>query len=404
MGEMDGSARVQYSRSTSNISWVASSAQFGRASIGGIVGEVSNDEDSDPVREVRDSYYTGHISIDSSNYNDQERIELGGIIGSLNDPGVFVRTYSVGSASDSCVNDPAPAAPICAVFGEKLTAGALSGSVDDNPVFVSNFFLRSGLFQSAVGVEDDEQEDIPVAYNNSNEPVAVPLSATRLKQIATYTTLQDGSSNEPGGIEMADDATTHFRWAIEGIGAATFVPSNHDVGGPDDDPGAKEEIADYANRVVYPDPENEVKEYRVLRGGDLSAHNAAGTAGIDPASVVGYPALGRVWDICDDYPTLVWENVNSCGGGGGSGGTTTSSKDASPSTADLAAAAGLSEAEYAAFLASGLTLEQFLASRLAATGPSSSAIVGGISAAGVLVLLGGSLLMASRARRMTAYR
>jgi hypothetical protein len=333
---------------------------------------------------VRDSYYTGDIAIDSTKHSNSDTIYLGGIIGAEADaPGVLVRTYSVGSASDSCVSD-------CADSEPDLRAGALIGNGRSDSVFVSNFFLRSGLFQAAVG-----SATAPDIYNGSNEPVAVPLSATRLKQIATYTTLKDGSTNGPGGGEMA--ASSHFRWAIEGIGAATFVPSNYDV-------GAAGGISDYTNRIFYPDPENEVKEYRVLRGGDLSAHNVAGTAGIDPASVVGYPALGRVWDICDDYPTLVWENVNSCGGGGGSGGTTTSSKDTSPSTADLAAAAGLSEAEYAAFLASGLTLEQFLASRLAATGPSSPAIVGGISAAGALVLLGGSLLIASRARRTTAHR
>jgi hypothetical protein len=99
----------------------------------------------------------------------------------------------------------------------------------------------------------------------------------------------------------------------------------------------------------------------------------------------------------------VWEEQTNCrnpGGGTNGGGTTTSSKEATPTTEDLAAAAGLSPAEYAAFLASGLTLEQFLASRLAATGSNSQAIVWGVVGSLLLVALGSVLQVKGRRERV----
>jgi hypothetical protein len=383
-----GGARVQYSRSASDISWVPANTPASLVSIGGIIGRIP--EFSAAVREVRDSYYAGDIVIDSSD-NDSQSIYLGGIIGSQDDvPGQLVRTYSEGSASDSCVSD-------CSTSEPDLRAGALIGNGRSDSVFVSNFFLRSGLFQAAVGTA----ANVPDTYNGSNEPVAVGLSATQLKQIATYTTQEGDSTDEPGGTEMADDASTDFRWAIEGITAQTFVPSSYDDPAGLDE-GDSTEIADYTNRVVYASTGE--RFYPKLRGGNLaiSAHNAEGVADLDPASVEGYPALGRVWDICDDYPTLVWENVNSCGGnpdgggGGGSGGSSSTTSSTSSTTA-LAAAAGLTEAEYAAFLASGLTLEQFKAARLAATGPDSALLMGSVMGSTLLVSAG-LVLIASRRR------
>lgn len=396
----NGDARVQYSKATGEISWAGATTTPDDVSIGGIIGQIAGTG----VKEVRDSYFTGQILIDSSDFYDDpdtdpaaKTIHLGGIIGDENDiNGKFVRTYSVGSASDSCVDPAAPDTPICAEnsgVSANLFAGALSGGNGSisSPVFVSNFYLRSGLFQSAVGDGSD-----PAVYSGSGYPVAVPLSSSRLKQIATYTTLELDSSDLPGGTAMADDASTDFRWAIEGISAQTFVPSNYDAGGTDDDPGEASEIADYTNRVAYSNTDSVTKYYRKLRAGVLDAHNAAERGDIDPAEVLNYPELGRVWDICDDYPSLVWEEVNSCGGGGGDDDDDRSS---SPSMADLAFAAGLTEAEYAAFLASGLTLEQFKAARLAATGPNGSLLVGGGALTLLFLAAGAAILVSQRRQR-----
>jgi hypothetical protein len=108
-------------------------------------------------------------------------------------------------------------------------------------------------------------------------------------------------------------------------------------------------------------------------------------------TVEGYPALGRVWEICayenNGFPVLVWEDRNCQAEGTGGGGN---------SAADRARAAGLSGAELTAFLASGLTLEQWLAQRLAATGTPGEALGLGVLIAGVLTMVGLGLIVARR--------
>jgi len=99
-----------------------------------------------------------------------------------------------------------------------------------------------------------------------------------------------------------------------------------------------------------------------------------------------------VWEICasenNGFPVLVWEDRN-CQAEGPGGGVTNSG-------ADQARAAGLSGAELTAFLASGLTLEQWLAQRLAATGTPGEALGLGVVIAGVLTMVGLGLVVARR--------
>jgi hypothetical protein len=391
---------IQYSAVTGPIEWVTPNAtdKTSGATLGGMIGSV----EGTGTQEIRDSYSQVAITFTSASLNvsgaNNPRIYAGGLVGA-EDTGTgvnvnLVRSYSVSPITDECVGGA------CVTLDSSIPtrySGGLVGRVRDATYtdWVSNFYESGGLASSnAVGVQTGIGQ--PSKYDGSGNPVAVPLSASRMKQIATYTTFEgnDGSPTDlPGGSAMPADATTDYRWAIEEISAYTFVPSSYDVSGSGADEGSESEISDFENRVVYASNSGPsgTRFYRTLRGGDLSANNVEGRADIDPVSVENYPTIGRVWDICDDYPTLVWENVNSCGGGGGSGGGSSS-----PSTADLALAAGLTEAEYAAYLASGLTLEQFLAARLAATGPNGALLVGGGSLTLLFLAAGAAILVALR--------
>ena len=199
-----------------------------------------------------------------------------------------------------------------------------------------------------------------------------------MKTIATFQSKESATSaGDPSGLaDLSSTVNTaaldesDFRWAIEGINAQTFVASTYAT------------IGDYTSR----NNTTGTQEYRTLRGGDLTAHG-----GVESAVVSVYPALGRVWDICDDYPTLVWEENNSCTGTGSS-----SSSSSSASTNP----GGLSDAEDAEYLASGLTLEQFLAARLAATGVPSSALSLGFGAMLALLGLGVALVWVTRRERV----
>ena len=380
-----GDARVQYSKSSSDISWNPLGTPSSSTSIGGIIGHLTDVVAG--VLEVRDSYYIGDVTIDSTDVLPSgSNIYVGGIIGNQDDvDGTFVRTYSVGSATDTCVNPAPPASAVCADSSSgNLRAGALGGNDQSGSVYVANYFLTSGLFQAAVG------DGTAIVAYSTNLPVAVPVSAAVMKTIATYQSKESSTSaGDPSGLaDLSSDPTaggeSDFRWAIEPITAQTFVPSSYDADGPGVDEGSVAELLTYTNRVNWANTSLS-REYRVLRGGVLSAHG-----GEEAAAVVNYPALGRVWDICDDYPTLVWEENNSCTGSGGSSSSGSSSEaSANPG--------GLSDAEYAEFLASGLTLEQFLAARLAATGPDGALLVGGGSLT-LLFLAAGAIILAALGR------
>jgi hypothetical protein len=118
-------------------------------------------------------------------------------------------------------------------------------------------------------------------------------------------------------------------------------------------------------------------------------------------TVDGYPDLGRVWEICafenNGFPVLVWEDRNCQAEGPGGGGT---GGGVSSSGTDQAHASGLSGEELAAFLASGLTLEQWQAQRLAATGTPGEALGLGVLIAGVLTMVGLGLIVARRRLRV----
>lgn len=95
----------------------------------------------------------------------------------------------------------------------------------------------------------------------------------------------------------------------------------------------------------------------------------------------------------DGYPVLE-RKERTCGVSGG-GSSRSDEEDAATQAAEL----GLTEAEYAEFLASGLTLEQFLAARLAATGVSLEAILLGGMASLILLAVGGWLIAVHRPSR-----
>ena len=400
VGQMgSGNSRVQYSRSQADIEWDPATATTGTA-LGGIVGYI-DPAGANQIAEIRDSYSRASFTIDTTGAQGTgHEVYVGGLLGFMDAPDAgkvpfyFVRNYSVSSLDDGCTlgvgEDCDP--------GDPRFFGALSGNVDgSDTVWVSNFFKVAGGLDSAVGSTTQ-----PAAYDGSGFPVAAPLSDGFLKSISTYQSKEGNTSNQPSGtanltIAASDGSAAteaDHRWAIEPINVQTFVPSSYDRSDPVADVGTSAEQLNFWNRNLYPDPVSEAT-YLVKRPDgttdltDLDLH-----AGSDAATADDYPLLGRVWDICDDYPTLVWEEQTNCNniGGGGSGGSTTT-------TSALALAAGLTEAEYAAFLASGLTLEQFKAARLAATGPNSSALLWGVSSAVLLMGLGASLLVAFRSRR-----
>jgi hypothetical protein len=226
----------------------------------------------------------------------------------------------------------------------------------------------------------------------------VSLSAALLKSIATYQSKEAGSTQLPSGLsDLSGIASTptalaeqDYRWAIEPIIVQTFVPSSYDRTDPVDSVGSADEQLNFWNRNLYPNTPMATATYltkRLAGTTDLTLVSAHG--GRDAATTTDYPVVGRVWDVCDDYPTLVWEEEDSCtGGGGGNNSAGNNGDDSNPG--------GLSDAEYAEFLRSGLTLADFLARRLAATGPSDAALgLGGLSAV-LLGLVGAALVLIAR--------
>ena len=422
-------ARIQYSKSSAAIAWdptVDSSAPAegvarASASIGGLIGLAGGNEAADnQIFEIRDSYSEATIRVDSTDISNT-LIYLGGLAGAqgstfwadefglpIGGRVTPIRTYSVATAIDECETT-------CATPGVFPNNGGPAGNIGSGALFgfkafgapnpISSFFLRSGLFQAAVGMETSTGTlSWMKAYVNATlrVPSAVPLSASLLKTITTYQSkgVAEGESvPDPGAPlgEVSSNSTFNYRWAIETTNVETFVPSTYFGNSAAGEIGDE---TDYEDRALYaaPDPSNPAiyLTRRATGTTDLTLVSAHG--GDDLAESSDYPLMGRVWEICDNgqyYPTLVWEEEESCpgGGGGSSGGTS------SPSTADLALAAGLTEAEYAAFLASGLTLEQFKAARLAATGPNGALLVGGGSLTLLFLAAGAAILVALRRER-----
>lgn len=390
-------ARIQYSRVRNSLEHYKTDGGVSVTTyFGGIAGVIETT--TGQTVEIRDSYARSSVTVGLTN---QRTINAGGLVGSIESGNpLFVRTYSVFAD---------PAVSCTGTCDTTRNVGGLVGEFQAaiNPTFVGNFFVSSTGVSTAVDVLNGSNQPEDYAAG-TNLPVAVPVSDSELRRITTFTTEEavvDGSaSGNPGGDTLsasASDGSEDYLWAIEETRVQTFVPSNYDVGAPDDDPGSDGEQNVYTNRVVYSDTTVE-KSYPVRTAGDSTATVAA-LRPLDAFTTTDYPALGRVWEMCDgsDYPWLVWEEVDGCSGGGSGGSNSSSTRNNDDdSIAELAAAAGLTEAEYAAFLASGLTLEQFLASRLAATGTSSTVLVGALLFSLALLIAGGALY--SRGRRHRA--
>ena len=369
---------IQYSSFSGAI--VSTREVSGSVSLGGIVGDATGGL-------IRDSYSAGSIRLNSIQGS---TVRAGGLAGRASGGGsslpTFVRTYSATSYQQACTDN-------CATT---VTGGLVGIRESGTPTqFVSSFWLLPA--GDAIG--DLAGGGVQPAVYASNLPVAVPLTSTELRQIGTYQTKEDGSSGRPGGAMLAEDPGTRvnttspvesdYRWAIESD-RTTFVAQRRPESattGPT--VGESVDFSRAFNRSLWSSSPVPAASYSVR--GQLQT---------TPAD--SYPSLGRVWEICDDsFPVLVWEE-ESCGGDGdgGDGGNTppTRDRDRGTDAASLALAAGLSGAELQAFLASGLTLEEWLARRLAQTGTPANALQGGLLAAGMLALIGVWLVTWSRQR------
>ena len=374
--------RIQYSKFAGSIEWSntagdsPSSPSVNGMRIGGLVGDLSG-----PL-EIRDSYAQVSFDVDSSTIYSTNILDLGGFVGggggTSSQALEVIRSYAVVAVTDQAVAGSEKTA--------QMSVGGLVGDVP-NPqydTFVSTFWNNS--IPHAYGKIGSGTP--PLDYTNSDPafPEAAPLSTSQLQTLSTYRSREGDTAGEPSGLSDlalgASDGTLDepdYLWAIEEGNVGTFVASTYD----DEDA--------YLSRQLFTLSSGE-RSYRRQGAGDLAVHG-----GSDPEKVTGYPELGRVWEICsgESYPYLVWEERDCDAGASGF-----RSNDGGGSTAAAAAAAlGLTEAEYAAFLASGLTLEQFKAARLAATGPNGALLVGGGSLTLLFLAAGAAILVALRRER-----
>lgn len=383
LGTTDTTAhlRIQYSKFHGTIYWdgiaitpgVVGSTPSGVA-IGGIAGASLRQGASTNFSEIRDSY--SRVTVVYQRTSDLDPFFAGGLVGQVIGPKLrLLRNYAVPSFSSS---NTAPTSPGPIYVGGLMGDHAQS-EVSSFEAF-SNFWVPGPALASGT-----TNPGPPLDYTASPDllPVAVSVDSTELQALSTFTTkeLSAGTGN-PGGpeIPIGTEAANDYRWAIT-TERSTFVPSTYTS------------IGDFTTRNLLADPASNRKFYQTLRAGVLTA-DAHG--GYDPISTVSYTTLGNVWEICpgEDYPTLVWEE-ETCGSGGGSSGA---GSDSSGATSNPG---GLSSAEYAEFLRSGLTLEQFLEKRLAATGVARQTVVAGLFSGMMLAVLGMGLIIASRRHRIT---
>ncbi len=252
-------------------------------------------------------------------------------------------------------------------------------------MWVSNFYQQGGGFTKTYG-------GAAVADYDGLNPSAVSLSQAEMKKISSYQS--DKAQQSLGG-------DSDYRWAIEPIIVQTFVPSSYAASPSVGVLGTSTEQRNYLNRNLYPSatPMAEATYLTKRLAGTTNLNLASAHRGRDAATTTDYPRLGRVWDICNDYPTLVWEEENSCSGGGGGDDFRGDDDDD-----DNENPGGLSDAEYAEFLKSGLTLEEFLSRRLAATGSSATALgFGGLSAL-LLGVVGAGLMVFARRQELRRSR
>jgi hypothetical protein len=362
------------------------------ASVGGLVGR------GEGSLRIRDSYGRAQMEyVKPQNMT----VRVGGVIGwflgtQLN----VIRTYAAGSftVTDQCQ-------PTCPNDTTFFGDGGLVGEANDMGLvrFVSSFWLAPTP-SVAVGRINRVGDVPPLMYSNEatvapvGAPVAVMLNAQTLRAITTFQSKGSGSTpfgastgdnSLPVGASQSADATpvpipvNDYRWAIEAGNVEGFVAQKR-----------------VASPTLVGESVTFTRAFDRLLWANSSVPPATYTTRGVSETVTGYPTLGRVWEICAEenngFPVLVWEERN-CAGEGTGGGGADRNRD-KPADTELAAAlaAGLSGAELQAFLASGLTLEQWLAQRLAATGTPGEALGLGVLIAGVLTMVGLGLIVARR--------
>jgi hypothetical protein len=280
------------------------------------------------------------------------------------------------------------------LIGSQTRFGTLQNNATN---VVSSFWLTS----SATNAFGEGTQ--PSAYDlDSGLPVAVGVSAQTLRTISTFQSKGTGSTpfgastgdnslpignSTPGATPTAND----YRWAIESGNVEGFVAQRRDASPIVDGVTVVGETVTFTPRQFD----------RLLWTNSDVPPATYTTEGVSE-TVTGYPALGRVWEICSNrgvnngFPVLVWEERNCPSEGTGGGGTDRNREKPADTELAAALAAGLSGAELQAFLASGLTLEQWLAQRLAATGTPGEALNDGLLLAAMLSILGLWFVLSSR--------
>jgi hypothetical protein len=382
-GQTTTSGLIQYSSFSGAISFTGTTQPDG-LSLGGLAGVASN-------LWIRDSYSTGSIAhTGPANYG-TGRLGIGGLVGNARDStNRILRSYSAGLYQTACVTSCSNV-----VVGGLVGAQTAPGGLQNNAAnVVSSFWLTS----SAANAFGEGTQ--PSAYA-SGLPVAVGVNAQTLSTRSTFQSKGDnsgpfGESTGANSLPTGDStpgptaSDNDYRWAIESANVETFVAQRR-VDTSNDNAGAQRVVGETLTFTRAFD--------RLLWTNSAVPTATYSTRGVSE-TVDGYPPLGRVWEICasenNGFPVLVWEDRNCHAEGTGGGGNDRNRE--TPSDVNLAAAqaAGLSGAELAAFLASGLTLEQWMAQRLAATGTPGEALGLGVAMAGLLTMFGMGLLAVRR--------
>jgi hypothetical protein len=386
--EISEGARLQYVRSSGRITYAPSIAP-GQVAIGGLVGQTVRLVDGSGVKfaEIRDSYSTTTIEW---NVTAHPYVIAGGLVGwvghvfNTDDATLrIIRSYASPTFRPA---SPIPASTDNTQWTPPMVGGLIGRHDSDSTVAVSSFYNADSGAAFAIAFRQTKEisEGVYgnaanfVGYTGSDLPQAPRVSAANLRILSTFQSSELGTSGLPGGAEIVEAASGEavtgdvrtptapdYRWAIEQGNKVGFVASEYRA------------VANFASRTLI---------------SPIVAQSYQ-TRGVVDSNITGYPALGRVWEICanenNGFPVLIWEQRDCAApGGDASGGNP----------------GGLSDAEYAEFLKSGLTLEQFLARRLAATGAPAEELGQGLviaallTAAGIGLLLGRRRLKSGKAR------